>query len=375
MPAANETILQFGAGRFLRGFIDRFVQHANDAGQNVGKIVIVQTTPGPRADLLNQQPDGYHVVVRGLENGVVVERPEKICSVSRALLATAQMDQVLEVARSPALRYIVSNSTESGFVLDAADRLDSRPPKTMPALLTQVLWARYQVGGSSVVLLPCELIERNAEKLLSLVLAQAGQWRLPTEFANWVSTKCCWLNSLVDCIITDPPADEVPLQKEDKLLVCAEPYALWALEKPASGMPALFTDPAQRIVDDLNTCFLPKVRILNGIHTIMVAIFYPKGFQTVRQVLEDPAADRWIRDVLFEEIVPTIAYRLEGIARFADQTLERMRNPFQVHQLKNIALNHYDKVKIRLQTTASEYEKLFGKSPPKLTEAIMARPV
>ena len=37
-------------------------------------------------------------------------------------------------------------------------------------------------------------------------------------------------------------------------------------------MPPLFTDPAQRIVDDLNTCFLPKVRILNGIHTIMVAI-------------------------------------------------------------------------------------------------------
>src|SRR5262249_12385657 len=147
------------------------------------------------------------------------------------------------------------------------------------------------------------------------------------------------------------------------------------LEKPDAGMPALFTDPAQRIVDDLNTCFLPKVRILNGIHTIMAAIFLPKGFETVGQVLKDPVADRWIRDVLFEEIVPTIAYRLEQIALFADQTREGMRNPFQVHKLSAIALNHYDKVKIRLETTAGEYEKLFGKKPAKLIEAIQARPV
>ena len=50
MTASAETILQFGAGRFLRAFVDRFVQHANDAGQDVGKVVVVQSTPGARAD-------------------------------------------------------------------------------------------------------------------------------------------------------------------------------------------------------------------------------------------------------------------------------------------------------------------------------------
>ena len=375
MPAARETVLQFGAGRFLRGFIDRFIQHANDGGQNVGKVVVVQTTAGPRAQMLNQQPEGYHVLIRGLENGTVVERPEQIHSVSRALLAATDLEQILQVARSPELRYIVTNSTESGFVLDPADQLDSRPPKTMPALLTLVLWKRYDAHGAPVVLLPCELIERNAERLQELVLAQARQWQLPDNFQAWLSQDCTWINSLVDCIITDPPADLESPYKADKLLVCAEPYALWALERPAKGMPALFSDPAQRIVDDLKTCFLPKVRILNGIHTIMVAMFYPKGFQTVQHVLNDPAADRWIRDVLFEEIVPCLAYRLEGIARFADQTLERMRNPFQAHKLSDISLNHYDKVTIRLRSTAQEYEKLFGKLPAKLSEAIAAKPV
>ena len=239
--------------------------------------------------------------------------------------------------------------------------------------MTQVLWVRFQAGAAPLVLLPCELIDRNADKLKDLLLTQARSWQLPAEFADWMQ-RCPMLNSLVDCIITDPPADH-PVAQKDKLLVCAEPYALWALERPKTGMPAIFTDPAQRIVDNLATCFLPKVRILNGVHTILVALYLPKGFQTVRQVLDDPAAVRFIRDVIYEEIVPTIAYRVDGVALFAEQTLERMRNPYQVHKLTDIAFNHYDKVKIRLESTCAEYEKLFGKTPPKLAAAIAARPV
>ena len=56
MSASAETILQFGAGRFLRAFVDRFVQHANDAGQDVGKVVVVQSTPGARAPAPSSVP-------------------------------------------------------------------------------------------------------------------------------------------------------------------------------------------------------------------------------------------------------------------------------------------------------------------------------
>src|SRR5205823_6060276 len=117
----TETILQFGAGRFLRGFFDRFVQRANDEGQDVGQIVVVQSTPGARADLLNAQPDGYQVLVRGYEDGQLIERVEPVRSVRRALNAVSQWEQVLEVARSPGLRWIVSNATEAGYILDPAD--------------------------------------------------------------------------------------------------------------------------------------------------------------------------------------------------------------------------------------------------------------
>ena len=87
--AVPETILQFGAGRFLRGFVDRFVQQATDGGQAVGQAVVVQSTPGQRAELLNGQPQGYHVLVRGYQDGQLIERLEQVRTISRALTAEA----------------------------------------------------------------------------------------------------------------------------------------------------------------------------------------------------------------------------------------------------------------------------------------------
>jgi tagaturonate reductase len=370
MPPSQETVLQFGAGRFLRGFADRFIQNANDEGQNVGRVVVVQSTPGARADLLNRQPDGCHVLVRGIEDGQTVERVEPVRCISRALLATEQWDQVLALAKSPQLRCVLSNSTESGFNLEPGDDLNAAPPKSMPAKLTQVLWHRYQAGAPPLLLLPCELIERNADKLRDLVVQLAGQWGLPAAFAAWVRERCVWPCSLVDCIITDPQPGEHPLTATDKLLVCAEPYALWALERPASGQPQLFTHPAIEWVDKLEPYFLRKVRILNGLHTAMVCKFYGKGYETVGDVLADKPAARWVRSLVFEEIIPAIAYRVPEVAAFADQVWDRLRNPFVKHLLKNITLNHADKVRVRLVPTRQEYEKLFGVTPRRLAEAL-----
>ena len=77
-----------------------------------------------------------------------------------------------------------------------------------------------------------------------------------------------------------------------------------------------------------------------------------------------------MRSLVFEEIIPTIAYRVPEVAAFADQVWDRLRNPFVKHLLKNITLNHADKVRVRLEPTKAEYEKLFGVTPRRLTEAL-----
>ncbi|MBS0263863.1 MAG: altronate dehydrogenase [Planctomycetes bacterium] len=361
--------MQFGAGRFLRAFVDRFVQHANDAGQAVGRVVIVQSTPGSRADLISAQPEGFHVLVRGLIDGELVERAEPVRSVSQAVTAQHDWPAVLELARSATLQYLVTNATEAGYSLDAGDQVDSCPPVSMPAKLTQVLWARFQAGAPPLTILPCELIEGNATKLCDIVGGLARHWQLPTAFIDWITGNCQWLKNLVDCIVTPGPTDHA-LSSTDKLLVSAEPYALWAIQRPTAGTARLFQHPAIQIVDDLAPYYLRKVRILNGLHSAMAAKFGPAGFETVLQVLSDRDACRWLRALLYEEIVPTIAYHVDDVALFADQTWDRLRNPFLAHKLADIMLNHAAKVLVRLQPTRDEYQKLFGRPPKKLSEVL-----
>jgi tagaturonate reductase len=215
-------------------------------------------------------------------------------------------------------------------------------------------------------MLPCELIECNADKLTELVAMQSRAWNLPDEFRKWVREECIWLNSLVDCIVTMP---EPALAAKEPLLICAEPYYLWALEKPAGKNVKLFEHPAIRLADEIAPYFLRKVRILNGTHTAMVGKFNGK-FDTVQRLLENKEASRWIRDLMYGEIVPTLAYRLEHVAEFADETYERYRNPFTNHKLSDIAKGHAMKVHLRLEPTCNEYEQLFGKKPPHIVEAM-----
>lgn len=365
----KETVLQFGAGRFLRAFADRFISQANEAGQDFGRVVIVQSTPGERAELINRQPDGYHVLVRGLEDGKVIDQPYKVRSISRAMVASTEWASVLKFAESPDLRWVISNTTESGYALDASDSASSTPPQSMPAKLTQLLYRRFQGGLPGLGLLPCELFEQNAAKLKALVVTLGRQWSLPDAWFAWLDTQCVWYENLVDCIVTRAPEGHA-LLANDPLLICAEPYALWAIQKPQRENHPFVRHPSIQMVDRVEPYYLRKVRILNGLHTAMARKFLPQGFATVRQVMENKESEAWLKALLEEEILPTIAAKVQEGPEFARQVWDRFKNPFQEHRLTDITAHHADKVRVRLATTYQEYVDLFGKKPRYLAEAI-----
>jgi tagaturonate reductase len=363
-----ETVLQFGAGKFLRAFADLFIHQANHAGQEVGRVVVVQSTGGERAALLNRQGGCYHVVVRGLSRGEIIERVEEAASISRALVASSQWNEVLAVARLPELRYVISNTAETGYDLDPADRSDMAPPHSFPAKLLLVLKERFEAGWPGLTIIPCELHELNAESLRGIVLKLAQSWKLEKEFGRWLRKECHWLNTLVDRIVTGKPADH-PLLAEDALLTVAEPFAFWAIEAK-KGTEDFLDHPAVRRAADVQPFFLRKVRILNAAHTALVGKARQRGIGTVREAVEDQEIGVWLDRLLFEEIVPTLEGRVEAPEEFARQTLERFRNPFLEHKFSDIAVYHDAKVKIRLVPTRHEFVEKFGCVPPLLDEAI-----
>ena len=360
-----ETILQFGGGSFLRAFADVFVHEANAEGECVGRIVVVQSTEGNRAALLNAQGGNYHVVFRGLSDGVEIDRTLAVQCISRALIAKSEWTQVIQVARSPELRMIISNTTEAGY--SRIDNDDPEMPRSFPARLLGVLDARYRAGLPGLSVLPCELVEPNGDLLRELVLGQAEAWRLDAGLQDWIRHDVRWMNTLVDRIVSGKP-EAHPLLTSDGLLTAAEPFALWVVEARAGD---LFEHPCIRFVPDVRPYALRKVRILNGAHTALVCKALPSGLRTVREAVGDPAVGRWLRRLVFDEIVPTIEHVVEDVRQFAEQVLERFANPFLDHRLEDIALHHDEKVKVRLMPTFEAYLKAFGR-PPELLGNILA---
>lgn len=359
-----ETILQFGTGRFLRCFVDLFVDELNRAGKAAGSIVVVQSTGGDVAATINRQGGRFHAAIRGRRDGRIVDQVAEVASVSRTIAAGPDWPAVLNAARSPSLAVVVSNVTEAGYSVDPGDEPGVAPPRSFPAKLLAVLAARHREGLPGLAILPCELLENNAGHLRGLVLEQADRWRLDAKTVEWIRDACSWHDTLVDRIVSAPGPND-PWAQRDPLFAVAEPYAFWGI----SGRPVcgdLTCHEAVRLVDDLTPYALRKVRLLNGAHTALVAKALPLGFTTVRQALENAEVRDWLRRLLFEEIVPVLEGRTDSPREFAETVLERFANPFLEHRLADIAMHHDVKLQTRLAPTLAEYRAKFVRTPPLL---------
>lgn len=377
MSDRPESLLQFGGGNFLRAFADLFLHEANAAGDEEGRAVVVTSTDSERARWINTQQGRYHVLLRGLRDGATVDEAITVDrALSRALPAADAWSEVLAVATSPALRWIVSNTTEAGLALDPADDDTTRDaalgvgtpaaPGSFPAKLLALLVHRLEAGLPAPSVLPCELVEDNGPVLLDLLREQARVWSLPAEVVDAV-VQTPLASTLVDRIVSGRP-DEHPLLAQDRLLTVAEPFASWVVEE-RPGLD-LFAHPAITRTDDVAEYALRKVRLLNGAHTALVCRALPLGLETVGAAVAHDDVRPWLRELLFEEILPVVRDRIVDGEGFAEATLERFANPYLAHRLHDIALHHETKVSTRLLPTYHEHIELTGTPPRRLGEIL-----
>ena len=153
---APEKVMQFGEGNFLRAFVNYWFDVSNEkAGWN-GKCCLVQPIAPGLADLINKQEGLYTLYLRGTENGQKVDRKRVISSVSRCLNPYQEEGyaEMMKLAVSDDLEYIVSNTTEAGIVYDPACNFNDKPAASFPGKLTQVLYTRWKAGKSGLVVGP-----------------------------------------------------------------------------------------------------------------------------------------------------------------------------------------------------------------------------
>ncbi|SFG99166.1 tagaturonate reductase [Algoriphagus hitonicola] len=376
--AETINILQFGNGNFLRGFADWVFQQLNDRRILEAGIHSVQIHTPKLDERMLRQNNQFHVWIAGLENGQKVDRIDRINCIKKYSSIFDSYEEYLKIAENAELRWVISNTTEVGIIFDTQDDSYLKIPKTFPGKLTALLFRRFDFfegdAAKGLQILPCELIEKNGEKLKECVLAYAQLWQLPKSFEDWLNESVLFYNSLVDRIVPGFPKEKINSIEEkpggkDELLVMAEPYYFWAIEGAEKLKSEIDWEKAGlnvKFVKNLEVYRSRKVRILNGAHTALVPYAYLKGFRDVRTAVENPEIYHFLKTLIYEEIIPTLALPEKELRDFADSVLERFTNPFIDHKLQSIALNSISKFRVRVLPSICTFYRQRGILPENL---------
>ena len=372
-------IVQFGEGNFLRAFWDKAIHELNLEGKFKGQIAVVQPIERGLVNELARQDYQYTVCLQSQGD----ESLTKVESIKTGINPYTEFDRFLELAKSPDLRIVISNTTEAGIVYDEEDSLEARPPRSFPVKLLLFLKTRYQAfsgkKGSGLLLFPSELIENNGDALKRVLVQLAGKFALDKAFVEWLQTENFFFNTLVDGIVTGYPKDEIDaLQSrigyEDRMLVKGESYQILVIKGDETFRGEFPIEHAKLNVvwtDDLRPYRDIKVRVMNGFQTHLSHIGYLAGIETEREALNDAQLGPYLNKMLYDEIVPSLPFPKEDVLQFADKMLVRLDNPFIRHLLRDINLNSFSKFQTRLQPSM-EYWTTRGTEPTGLLFALAA---
>ena len=404
-----EKVLQFGEGGFLRAFVDWQIDIVNEKTDFNGNIVIVQPLEKGMIDAMNAQDNLYTTVLRGMKDGKPTVETRCINSVSRSINPYTNYDEYIALASSPDLRFLVSNTTEAGIRFDAEIdgvpvTLDQKPQKNYPAKVTAFLYKRFQAfkGDTSkgLILIPCELSDQAGLNLRINILRYAEMWQLGPDFINWFDEACDVCSCLVDRIVPGyfpllakeengkTQAENIceKLGYEDKLLDSAELFHFWVIESKKSHedeLPLVKAGLSVKWVQNMDYYHTRKVRILNGAHTSSVLAAFLAGSNYVQDIVcsekvgsgfNTPNADaqKFMHDIIFNEIVPSIDGDQEDLKKYAQDVWTRFQNPFNPHRLIEISLNSVAKYWTRCLPSVLQSVKKNGSVPKLLGFSIAA---
>jgi len=347
---------------------------ANEKGVMDAGVAVCQPIIDPERkvlgmiDLMHRQDNMYHVYLEGIEN----KRPKKDVRLVKSIMDS--FNPYVDYAKyeayflSPELKITISNTTEAGIRYEEGDDLTACPPKSYPAKMTALLYKRFKHFNGDptkgLCIICCELIENNGSTLHEYVIRHAEYHKLGQDFIDWVEKNCHFCDTLVDRIVPGFPREQIGEIREeigydDNLVVKAELYHLWAIGGPGykEVMKELPLDKA-----GLHVVFMPsikqfrdkKVRILNGSHTGMVPIALQMGCETVMDAFNTPDIERFVNDMVAEEVIPMIDEDRDELKKFAAGILERFYNPFIKHMLRSISLNSLSKWEARNYPTVRD---------------------
>ncbi|WP_380055480.1 mannitol dehydrogenase family protein [Falsihalocynthiibacter sp. SS001] len=262
---------------------------------------------------------------------------------------------LIQAMAQPNIRIVSLTVTEGGYFIDPAtkgfdaahpdivhDAANPETPRTAFGAMVAALALRKRTGVAPFTALCCDNLIGNGDILRQTIVSLA---RLSdTELADWIDQRCCFPNSMVDCIVPATGAKELALAKDigidDAAPVTHENFRQWVIEDSfCAGRPdwdkvgVQFTDK----VHDFETM---KIRILNGGHQVISVPAEILGVETISGCMEHELIGALFAKVAREELAPHVK-PVPGMtpATYVELIHRRFSNPKIVDTTRRVAFD------------------------------------
>ena len=353
-------IVHFGPGAFHRAhqadYMDRLCEHDPRWG-----IAAVSMRSAGTVDSLRQQDGLYTLAILDEETSF------RTIGVHDRFFGPADLDTLKRQFLDPAIRVVTSTVTEKGYCLRADGTLDfDRPdiqhdlrdpssPKSLVGWLALALSIRRNEQLPPLTVMCCDNMVANGSKLGGAVLDFAQ--RIDPELSRWIRGEVAFPNTMVDSITpaTDDSLRQLVRERtgfDDQIPVRREAYAEWVIEDVLpTGAPDLASAGAT-LTKDVAGWEKAKLRILNGAHSTLAYLGLLMGHETVYDTMKDELPAGFVERLIVRDIIPSLEPSLLALPTYAQETLQRFRNPAIHHKLSQIAWDGSQKLPYRLLDTA-----------------------
>lgn len=333
----NTGIVHLGLGQFHRahGAVDTALALAHEPGD--WGIVGVAGRSRAIVEGMRAQDNLYSVLelVPGEESVGVVDVHR------HTVVGADEPDSVLDALSCPDHRVVTLTISERGYHRTPAGTLDTSAladdiaadlPRSPLGLLAAGLQRRFERGAAPVSVVSCDNMQNNGATTRASVLDLLRARRAPDDVLAWVADDVAFPGTMVDRIVPGTTDEtrarvEAVLGLRDEVPVPAERFSMWVLEdRFPAGRPA-WEAAGAIFSDEVHAYEVVKLRILNGMHSLMSYVGALDGRETIPQVRSQDAIAHLVRTTIEAECLPSIDLPTDFDAdAYVDELFERWSN-------------------------------------------------
>jgi len=381
--ALEAGIIHLGLGAFVRAHVATYTEDVLAVEPGPWGIAGVSLKRPDQSDRLKPQ-DGLYTTLQREGGGV---RARIIGCLRQAIVAPEDPAALVRSMAAPSCRIVSLTITEKGYCHDpATGSLDPRhpdivhdleypaAPRSALGFIVAALQARREAGLGSFTVLCCDNLPHNGAMLSGLVQDFASL--RDDTLAAWIESNGAFPSTMVDRIVPALTAEDLQDAAEatglyDAAPVSHEPFRQWVIEDRFVTARPDWEKASAQLVSDVAPYEHMKLRLLNGAHSALAYLGYLAGYETIPDVVADPAFRAYV-GVLWEEVIPVVppppgvdlrAYAADLLARFSNTSIR--------HRTWQIAMDGSQKLPQRLLSTVRE--RIIQQQPiPALALAVAA---